>query len=726
MTGEPPPGIDAIRGALQSGNVDEVLRLIERDLSGALSTGQRHALLLMRARLLSVLGEPDSARPDFDSALDYAVTDFERGVTLLARGELCESAGWIEQARADLTAALPLLVGRSDSATARQTLGRVERDHGDLGSGIDLLRAARDDLLASEPDADRLAEVTLDLAMALRLAGDTDESIALLEGLIEDVEPPFAARILIQIGTTRGFAGQPELALDAYARALPLLPDSADRAVVRYNRAVVLRDQGALVDARDEVERALIENAGESARVEFDALLLAGVVAREQDDFQRALDFLREAAELQPEGDPHGRARLEIATTMAATGLFGPAIDEFGIAIALCVDDADRARAHRFRAMARHELGMLDASLDDVDAAIALTADPDDRAHGLSTRATLLATLDRREEALESLDNALASALDGALHSRLLVQRGSLRSRFGRLDEAVSDFTLVARRAESVADWDMLSRVMVDLGAIHVARQEDGEAISCFTLATTVALDQSVSYLALLNLGNLRVSRREPDEALNAFERAASAAADDRDARAAAFLARGNAFLRWGRYGEAHIEFKRILTLQPSDAILEQSGIARRATRLHLQDIQTMRDTYTRIVEATDQASYRASPMLQRGMLALAAGDAEAALLDVTRATRLFRLRHEQAQAFAHLALVHASLGRCDEAIAALATAREYDPGDRWLQLLAGKPGWFWCHQHSDLPAALLTGADLVPESEFRNDLDEESDCEDE
>jgi tetratricopeptide (TPR) repeat protein len=702
VTAEQPPGIDAIRSALQSGDVAGVLELIERDLNRPLSDSQRHALHLMRARLLSVVGEPHDALSDFDSALLHAASDIQQGMALLARGELNESIGRIDDARSDLSSALPLLLNPSDQTVARQALGRIERDHGDLGHGIDLLIGVRDSLIESGGEPDRLAEATLDLAMALRLAGDTTASIDLLESLIDDVEPPFAARILIQIGTTHGFAGQPQQALDAYARALPLLPEASERAVVRYNRAVVLREHGLLDDAWSEIERALVENAGESARVEFDALLLGGILARELNDYQRSLDLLGEAAGLQPDGDPHGRARLEIGTTLAATGLFGPAIEEFASAAALCADDTDRARALRYRGVARHELGLLDDALADFDAAIPLSADPDDRARGQSTRATLLAALERRSDALSALDAALDQAGDELLVRQLLVQRGSLSSEMGRLDQAVADLERAAGLATAAGDDDMVSRVLVDLGAIHVARDELDVAIEHFSRCVSIARDQVVAHLACMNLGNLHASRGDPDEALRAFDRAAAAAADDRDARAAAFLARGNALLRWGRYGEADTEFKRILTLQPSAALLDQSGIGRRTTEHHLRHIQQTRDELTKVIEAMDQASYRAQPMLQRGMLALAAGDTGAALMDVTRATRLFRLQAERALALGHLALVHASTGNCGEALAAIDAARELDPDAGWMAQLAGEPGWLRCCEQHGFPLALL------------------------
>jgi tetratricopeptide (TPR) repeat protein len=694
--------LSSVFAALEQGDLHAALERLSGLIAAASSPSDEYPLYLLRARLQAAIGAVDTALHDFGAALERAGIDAERGAALLGRGELAESAGLLSQATDDLSAALGVLSDPLDRASARQALARIERDHGDARRAIAMLRDVLTDLQASGADSERLAEATLDLAMTLRVTGQLAESIDLLEGLVVGAEPPLAARMLIQIGTTHGFAGSSDAALGAYERALPLLADGSERAIVRYNRAVVLRERGEFAAAGAELERALLENAGADRRVEFDALLLRGVVAREEGEVARALDFLREAAELEPDGDAQGRVRLEIGTTMAATGLYGPAITELGIAAALSVEPADRARALRHRGMARHELGLLDDALADFDAAIVLTDDPDEQAQGDATRASLFAAAGRRREALGALGRALERASDAGLVRQLRVQRAALRAEFGDLDGAADDFEHALALADSAGDDELAARVLVDYGAIHVARDEQDAAIAAFTRAARLAGSGEVAHLALLNLGNLHVSRGSAHAAAIAFEHAVAAAEDDREARAAAFLARGNANLRWGRYGTARFDLTRVVALGPSATVLDQATIALRTVDHHLAHIATTREELTKVIQAMDALEYRAQPTLQRGLLALAAGDSADALLDLTRATRLFRLQHERAVAFGHLALAHAQLGNCEDALHALADAERLAPAGEWVRALAGNPNWDACRDHPAFPAALL------------------------
>jgi tetratricopeptide (TPR) repeat protein len=695
------PEFDAILEALEQGDLEAGLELLAARLSAAVTAAERYRLHLFRARLLAATGHVHEALADYDVALDHAGDAAQRGAVLLGRGELAESAGLLERAHADLTAASDLLTDTLERASAQQALGRLSRDHGNLEQGIVLLRAVHAGLQASGAGTERVAEAALDLAHALRLGGFLADAIDVLEDLVDTVEAPFAARILLQIGTTHGFAGQTERALDAYTRALLLLPSGAERAIVRYNRAVVLRERGELAGARDELERALVENAGEDRRVEYDALLLGGIVAREQDDLAAALDLLRAAADLGPEGDLHGRVRLELGTTLAATGLYGPAVTEFTAASMLCDDPADRGRAMRYRGMARHELGLVDEALADFEAALPLMDDPNERAQGLATVAILLAASGQRGAARSALDDALESVRDPALHRQLLVQRGMLLAELGDLDAAAADLTRVAKQSDAAGDTDLLARVLADLGVIHVARGAAGEAQAALERAASLAESGPVAHLALLQLGHLHVSRGAAHAATRAFERAA-AAADDREARAAAFLARGNANLRWGRYAAARDDLTRVVALAPSPALLDQATVALRTTDHHLHHIAQTRAELTKVIQAHDTAEYRAQPTLQRGLLALAAGDSDAALVDLTRAVGLFRLRPERALACAHLALAHAQLGQCADAIAALTDAQNDAPDGDWLVTLAGNPNWDACRDHPAFPPALL------------------------
>ena len=678
------------------------LDLIAAELHPSLPTQRAFTLHLLKGRLLVAIGDVAAAFPAFADALAFAEQPQHAAVALLARAETAELAGDIELARDDAQLALADLADPLDQLSAHQLLARIERDYGDLAlaiSGLEELRFQADRLDAAD---ERMAEITLDLAMALRLGGQTRRSIELLEGLVEDAEPALAARFLIQIGTTYGFEREFSAALDAYARALPLLESAVDRATVRYNRAVVLRDARDLPAAHDEIGRALVENAGQDARVELDALLLAGIIAQEQGDLPAAIDFLREAVELAPDDERQGQVRLSIGTAMASTGLFGPAIEELSAAIALCTHPDDLARAYQYRGRARLELGLREAALSDFSNAVEHTLGPDERARGELTIADVLLKLGERQAASAALDSARALATDPDTVREVCLQRGATRAALGDLDGALIDLQLAATLAADAGDADQHARILVDLATIRAATSEDDSARESLEQAAAEAVSGPVAHQALMRLAQLHVADNQPLAALNAFERAATAAEDDREGRAAAFVARASAALRWGRYGDAQRDLTRAMTLQPSDAVAEQAMFLMRGVQQQLENLRRMHAEFTTLIAAQDAPSYRARPTMERGQLALALGDYDAALADLTRATTLFRLQPERALAHAHLARAHAWLGQCNEASAHLRDAERLDPERTWLPSIAGDPHWNVCRSAPDFPANLV------------------------
>lgn len=677
--------------ALNAGDVPAVFALIEQELAGDADRERRYTLHLMRARLRMVADDPGLAFPDLDAALGLASSAAQQAAVLQARAEAAEAAGEPEMARADLERLIGALDGPTELAAAEQVLGRIERDHGDIERAVALLERARERLSSASVKRDRVSEATLDLAMALRLAGRADESIALLREVAAAAEPAFVARVLLQIGTSCAFIGDYDAALDAWGQALPLLEDGNDRAVVRYNRAVALRDLGRLDDARDDLQRGLIDNAGVNLRAEFDLLLMLGIVERDREEQQRSLDALGQAAALMPEGDLHGRARLEIGTTLAMTGLVGLAIEEFGAAAQLCADPDDRARAYRSRGSARQELGLVQQALEDYTSAVDETTDADEHARGQLTRAAILGSLDRRREALAALEDAALAAHDPEVTRQVIVQRGALRSATGDLEGAIADLELGRELATQAGDDDLAARIAVDLGAILVAVGREDEAVTMFRSALATTTEGEVPYLALMHLGSIHVARREPMAALDAFERAAASAHDDREGRARAFLARAGAAQRFQRYDAAAADYARVLTLQPGQQAQDQATIGRDVSANHIAGLERVHDELTTVMRAPEEPSFRAGPMLQRGLVALQLGDVDTAEVDLTRAARLYQTHPDRALAEAHLALLAAHLGRCEDAAEHLRAADALDPGRAWEPQLAGEADWNNC-----------------------------------
>jgi len=194
-----------------------------------------------------------------------------------------------------------------------------------------------------------------------------------------------------------------------------------------------------------------------------------------------------------------------------------------------------------------------------------------------------------------------------------------------------------------------------------------------------------------MHLGSVHATRREPLVALDAFERAAAAARDDREGRARAFLARAAAAQRFQRYGEARADYARVLTLQPGQQARDQATIGQRAIANQIASLERLREELTGVMRAPEEPSFRAGPTLQRGVIALQLGDVAAAEVDLSRAARLYQTRPDRALAEAHLALLAAHLGRCEDARDHLRAAADLDPTHAWEAQLAGEADWNNC-----------------------------------
>ncbi len=253
-----------IVAALDAGDVDGALALIDAAINAA-GPYERSGFLLLRGRLLLALGDPVQALASLTLAVTGTDEPDQQAEALLARAEAAEFSGDIDAARLDLLTARDLFENLNRRAAAEHLLGRIERDHGDLAEAIELLRDAHVVLVRfgdTPGDQEQLVDVTLDLAMALRQTGEVQQALDLLLGLPQEVPSPLRARVLVQIGTTYGFAGDQGQALMAYDQALALLTHPLERAAARYNRAVVLRETGRLAEASAELERSLADNGG--------------------------------------------------------------------------------------------------------------------------------------------------------------------------------------------------------------------------------------------------------------------------------------------------------------------------------------------------------------------------------------------------------------------------------------------------------------------------------
>ena len=697
MTIEIWPGFEAILIALERGEFEDALAGFKCELAASLDDRRRHALLVTRGRLRVALGDSAGALSDLNAALLLATDPAAQGATLLARAETFNEAGRVGEARADLDRALPLLRARgAGEADALRLLGRLERDHGDPARAAALLTRACG--LAAD-DRILLAETALDLAIALRSGDEAERALRLLERLLtRDIgDLTWRGRVLTQIGVTQGVLGAWPRALDTFEAALCATLDGNDRARLRYNRAAAWRALGDVAAAMDELARAIDEAPDDPAMV-FDIRLLEGVLARKREELERSVEALRRAIDAAPDDERQGKARLELGTTLAATGLFGVAVDEFSAALALCHDPADLASAHRYRGIARHNLGLAGLALDDVTRAVALTCDPDERARGELTRAALLTALDDRDGAFAALERAVNDARDPAVVAQARFQRGSLAAGRGAVELGLSDLEHAIAAAHVLGDVTFEAQARLNQGVALDAIGRQNEAEDAFSLAAELAARGPLAHLAWLNLARLRAAGDQQQAAVAAFERAAVVAEDDRQARADAFLARGNALIRWGRYVEADADFTRVLALQPGDALQAQARYSRGLTRGVLGQLERARDDLSATIAGARDRDHRAQALLDRGLVAFAAGDFAGALDDVRAASDLFRRRSRRAVALTHLAVIHAQQGHCAAAAEELRRAFALDRAGDALRFARLEPGLRRCADEPGFP----------------------------
>ncbi len=336
-------------------------------------------------------------------------------------------------------------------------------------------------------------------------------------------------------------------------------------------------------------------------------------------------------------------------------------------------------------------MGQHASALADIEAALDLTDDPDEHARATMAAAALLASLGNRREALDRAETLLLNEDDDEGRLHLLVQRGSLRSELGDLDGAIDDLEAASSLAGHLGDDDLRTSILADLGAIYLATGQSSPARQALREAASLGVSGEAAFLALMNLGNQLLSEGSVFEALESWEHAAAAAEDDRDARARAFIARANALLRYAEYTPAEADFNRALMLNPSQQITDQATIGLSTVQGELEAFASHREQLTRTIAAMDAPSYRAGPTFERALLELTIGNYDAALIDATRASTLFRLKRERARAHALLALIQAAQGNCAEALDALADADQLDPERLWHVDLSEDWRWRRC-----------------------------------
>ena len=122
-----------------------------------------------------------------------------------------------------------------------------------------------------------------------------------------------------------------------------------------------------------------------------------------------------------------------------------------------------------------------------------------------------------------------------------------------------------------------------------------------------------------------------------------------------------------------------------------------------LGQLERAREDLTITIAGARDRDQRAQALLDRGLVALAAGDFDGAEHDLAEAAQTFRRRANRAVAHVHLAVIQAQQGRCDDSAAQLQLAFELDRAGDALELARHEPRLRLCEDAPGFPLALVT-----------------------
>ena len=239
----------------------------------------------------------------------------------------------------------------------------------------------------------------------------------------------------------------------------PQVPPNATaaQAQAQFQQALAFHQKGQLAQAQ-----AIYQDILKSQPDQFDVLHLLGVIASQTRDYQRALDLIGRAIELNPNNatfySNRGIALQELKQFDAAVASYDKAIaiqpnhaaahSNRGIALQELkqLEDAvasydkaiaikpDYAEAYYNRGRALQELGEFEAAVASYDKAIAIRPN---YAEAYSNRGTTLQSLKRFDAAVASYDNAIAIRPDFA---EAYYNRGMALKELKQLDAAVANY----------------------------------------------------------------------------------------------------------------------------------------------------------------------------------------------------------------------------------------------------------------------------------------------
>ncbi|WP_188193337.1 CHAT domain-containing protein [Nonomuraea sp. SYSU D8015] len=252
----------------------------------------------------------------------------ETGTTELLSLALSRPYEALERARDLLEAGLPAL----EASVARQAVGIVLREFGDIDAAVEELRAARD-LARASGSPEREADVLATLGVALVFAGRTAAGRAALNAAAQRSTGLLRGRILLRRGGVLLALGEHRAALPDLNTAIAVLRSEGDllwEARARTERAFCSLALGSVRSAVTDLGRAeeLFIRTGQELE-SVDAIVHRGVLAHRIGDLPAALSCFDAAAERYARlGTADPALSVHRCAALLAAGLAEEALDE--------------------------------------------------------------------------------------------------------------------------------------------------------------------------------------------------------------------------------------------------------------------------------------------------------------------------------------------------------------------------------------------------------------
>jgi DNA-binding CsgD family transcriptional regulator/tetratricopeptide (TPR) repeat protein len=386
----------------------------------------------------------------------------------------------------------PFLLGEVPTATVAAELAYHHHHAHDLpralGASVDAGQAAERvfaytealrhferaiDIWQRVPDAAErarmdLAEVLRHAAGAANYAGESARAVALARRAVAEVDesadPLRAAAMHSQLGRLLRHAGEADESLDAYERAMELLPAGADleRAQLLDQRALSLMLQGRYTEAEAlAMEAAATAHELSVPDLESRALNTAGLSHAALTDVDAGVALLRRALELAADAPPadYTRAVINLSEVLDLSGRTGEALEQVRAAMALATERPEPSSYDSFVQLQEINHLVRLGRLDDARVGLPDRVPGDAIGNSSLYRVNLDATI------------AVLRGEPGAAEAIQQARRLSLGTRDPQWLEPLEVLAAqVAMRAGRVAD----ARAAVDRGLAAVADTEEG------------------------------------------------------------------------------------------------------------------------------------------------------------------------------------------------------------------------------------------------------------